>query len=40
MFRTVAVTLAVLAAIDHVKFGGTYTHLVKQVAHNFIHFVL
>lgn len=39
MIRTFAATLAILAAIDHLKFGGTYLHLVKQVAHNFIHFV-
>jgi hypothetical protein len=40
MIRTVAVTLAVLAAIDHLMFAGTYTHLVEQVAHNFIRYVL
>ena len=40
MIRTAAVTLAILAAIDHLKFGGTYTHLAKQVASNIFHFVL
>ena len=40
MIRTAAVTLAVLAAIDQLKFGGTYTHIAAQMAHNLIHFVL
>ena len=40
MIRTVAVTLAALAAIDHMMFGGTYTRIAEQIAHNLIHFVL
>jgi hypothetical protein len=40
MIRTAAVTLAALAAIDHLIFAGQYTHLVKQIADNFLHFVL
>jgi hypothetical protein len=28
--------LAILAAIDHLMFGGAYTHLVKQVAHSIL----
>ena len=40
MIRTAAVTLAVLAAIDHLKFGGTYTHIAKQIAQQLIQIVL
>jgi hypothetical protein len=40
MIRTAAVTLAILAAIDHLKFGGTYTHIAKQIAQQLIHIVL
>jgi hypothetical protein len=40
MIRTVTVTLAALAAIDHLMFGGTYTRIAGQVAHNLIHFLL
>jgi hypothetical protein len=40
MIRTAAVTLAVLAAIDHLKFGGTYTRIAEQIAHNIVHFLL
>jgi len=40
MIRSAAVALAILAAIDSLMFGGTYTQLVKQVADNFLHFVL
>jgi hypothetical protein len=37
MMRSVAMTLAILAAIDHLMFGGAYTHLVKQVANSILH---
>jgi hypothetical protein len=40
MIRTVAVTLAALATIDHLMFAGKYAHLARQVADSFIHFVL
>lgn len=30
MIRTMATTFAILAGIDHVMFGGTYTHILKQ----------
>jgi hypothetical protein len=40
MIRTVAVALAALAAIDHLMFAGKYMHLARQVADNFLHFVL
>ena len=30
MFRTMAMTLAILAAIDHMMFGGTYTRILEQ----------
>ena len=36
MIRIAAVALAVLAAIDSMKFGGAYTHLVKQIANSFL----
>jgi hypothetical protein len=39
MIRTAAVTLAILAAIDHLKFGGTYTHIATQVAEQLVHIV-
>jgi hypothetical protein len=40
MIRTVAVTLALLAATDHLMFAGKYAHVVKQIADNFLRFVL
>jgi hypothetical protein len=36
MMRSVAMTLAILAAIDHLMFGGAYTSIVKQVAHSIL----
>jgi hypothetical protein len=39
MVRTVAVTLAARAAIDALMFGGRHTHLVKDVADNFLRYV-
>jgi hypothetical protein len=40
MIRAGAVALAILAAVDSLWFGGTYTHLVKQVAAQFLHHAL
>jgi hypothetical protein len=39
MIRTVVVTLAALATIDHLVFAGKYAHLARQVADNFIRFM-
>jgi hypothetical protein len=39
MIRTAAFALVVLAATDSLMFGGRYTHLVTQIADNFLHFV-
>jgi hypothetical protein len=39
MIRTVTVTLAALAAIDHLMFGGTYIHIAGRVADNILHFL-
>jgi hypothetical protein len=40
MIRAAAVTLAALAAIDHLMFAGTYTHIAARAADNFLHIVL
>jgi hypothetical protein len=39
MIGTVAVTLAALAAMVSLVFGGQHTHLVKNVAHNLLRYV-
>ncbi|HLH93625.1 MAG TPA: hypothetical protein VKW08_00765 [Xanthobacteraceae bacterium] len=37
MFRTTAMTLAVLAAIDHLVFDGLYTRILEQGLATLIH---
>jgi hypothetical protein len=39
MIRSTAVALAILAAIDSWKFGGVYTHVVKQMVHSVLNHV-
>jgi hypothetical protein len=40
MLRSAAVALAALAAVDTLMFGGTYTHLAKQVIDAVLQHVL
>jgi hypothetical protein len=40
MLRSAAVALAALAALDSLMFGGTYTHLAKQVVDAVLQHVL
>ena len=40
MLRSAAVALAALAAVDSLMFGGTYTHLAKQVFDAILQHVL
>jgi hypothetical protein len=40
MLRSAAVALAALAALDTLMFGGTYTHLARQVIDAVLQHVL
>ena len=40
MFRTTAMTFAILAGIDHVMFGGSYTRILEQGLNTLVRHLL